>query len=134
MTKAKRYGDGPIHRQIEIGVGGRIITCDRGVVKLLKSLNQAGARTLYSCQGSWGYDIPYVAMERPADLERTRSIVKTFWKNCVIFESDLSDGKIGYYALKSKFQIRNAERFSPLMDSSNSRLIAGNELLKKEAL
>ena len=133
MSRAKRYGDGPIHRQIEIGVNGRIITCDRGVVKLLKSLNQAGARTLYSCQGSWGYDIPYVAMERPADLERTRSIVKAFWRNCVIFESDLSDGRIGYYALKSRFQLKNAKRFMPSF-RENATVIAGNELLKEAAL
>lgn len=130
MAKAKRYGDGPIHRQIEIGVNGRIITCDRGVVKLLKSLNQAGARTLYSCQGSWGYDIPYVAMERPADIGRVRSIVKAFWRNCVIFESDLSDGKIGYYALKSRFQLKNAKRFMPSF-RENATVIAGGELIRE---
>ena len=129
MSKAKRYGDGPIHRQIEIGVNGNIITCDRGVVKLLKSLNQAGARTLYSCQGSWGYDIPYVVIQNPSDLDKARSIVKAFWKNCVIFESDLSDSKIGYYALKSKFQLKNAKRFMPSF-RENAAVIAGKELLK----
>ena len=132
MTKAKRYGDGPIHRQIEIGVGGRIITCDRGVVKLLKSLNQAGVKTLYSCQGSWGYDMPYVAMERPADIGKVRSIVKAFWKNCVIFENDWFDDRVCYYAMKSKFQIKNVERFMPSL--RNATVIAGKELLKEATL
>ena len=132
MAKAKRYGGGPIHEQVEIDVRGRTITCDRGVVKLLKSLDKAGVKTLYSCQGSWGYDIPYVAMERPADIGKVRSIVKAFWKNCVIFENDWFDDRVCYYAMKSKFQIKNAERFTPSL--RNATVIAGKELLNKEAL
>ena len=132
MAKAKRYGEGSIHEQVEIDVRGRTITCDRGIVKLLKSLDKAGVKTLYSCQGSWGYDMPYVAMERPADIGKVRSIVKAFWKNCVIFESDWFDDRICYYAMKSKFQIKNVERFMPSL--RNATVIAGNELLNKEAL
>lgn len=132
MAKAKRYGGGPIHEQVEIDVRGRTITCDRGVVELLKSLDGAGVKTLYSCQGSWGYDIPYMAMERPADLERTRSIVKAFWRNCVIFENDWFDDRICYYAMKSKFQIKNVERFMPSL--RNATVIAGKELLKEATL
>ena len=134
MAKAKRYGGGPIHEQVEIDVRGRTITCDRGVVKLLKSLDKAGAKTRYSCQGSWGYDIPYVAVEQMNDIDKVRSVVKKFWKLCVIFESNETlDGMTCYYALKSKFQINHADRFLPSMKQS-CHVIAGNELLKEAAL
>lgn len=134
MARAKRYDDGPIHKQVELTVNGNVITCDKGVVKLIKSLDKAGAKTRYSCQGSWGYDIPYVAVERMNDIDKVRSVVKKFWKRCIIFESNEAlDGMTCYYALKSRFQINHADRFLPSMKQS-CHVIAGNELLSKEAL
>ncbi len=132
MTKPKRCTGELMHRQAELSIGGETVTCDRGVVPLIRELREAGFRTLYSCQGSWGDDIPYVAMERPADIGRARSIVSGFWKNCVIFENNWFDDRICYYAMKSKFQIKNVERFMPSL--RNATVIAGNELLNKEAL
>ena len=129
MTKAKRYGDGPIHRQVELTVNGETITCDRCIAPLIRELREAGFRTLFSCQGSWGYDLPYVALEKTGDLEEMRRIIRRFWPNCVIYETPWMDGRLTFHVLKSRFQIKNHRRFDTSFIYSN--VIAGGEMIKE---
>ena len=128
MAKAKRYGDGPIHRQTSLTVNGEMITCDRGVAPLIRRLREAGFTTLYSCQGSWGYDLPYVAMESTGDLDVARDIIRRFWRNCIVYEVPWYDDRVNFYALKSKFQIRNRHAFDKSF--RHSRIITGEELIR----